>query len=117
MVIAAPWFSVSTDSSGRGSCDHRRRTRSIRRPPRFPTLVPAAKDPVPAGAQVALPAFDHGDLPMAPANTFSSPEDLIGAIEAAGAADPTFFGYPMREDGLYLQQDAEESASFVQFMA
>lgn len=44
-------------------------------------------------------------------------DDLVKAVEAAGAAHAAFFGYPLREDGLYLQQDPEEYAAFVHFMA
>lgn len=46
-----------------------------------------------------------------------SRDDLVKAVEAAGAAHAEFFGYPVREDGLYLQQDPEEYADFVHFMA
>jgi hypothetical protein len=46
-----------------------------------------------------------------------SKEELVEIIEASGSADADFFGYPVRRDGLYLQQDPEEFASFVHFMA
>ena len=46
-----------------------------------------------------------------------SREELVKAVEAAGAAHAEFFGYPVREDGLYLQQDPEEYAAFVHFIA
>ncbi len=46
-----------------------------------------------------------------------SRDEIVTAIEAAGSGDAGFFGYPEREDGLYLQQDAEEYADFVHFMA
>ena len=44
-------------------------------------------------------------------------EELVRIIEESGSGDADFFGYPVREDGLYLQQDAEEFAAFVHFMA
>lgn len=44
-------------------------------------------------------------------------EDLIKLIEEAGSDDTAFFGFPEKADGLYLQQDAEEFASFVHFVA
>ena len=43
--------------------------------------------------------------------------DMIQAVRAAGSSHEEFFGYPVREDGLYLQQDPTEYASFVHFMA
>jgi len=46
-----------------------------------------------------------------------SREELVRVIEQAGSAQQEFFGYPVREDGLYLQQDPEEFAAFVHFMA
>lgn len=54
---------------------------------------------------------------MDPRKTFFNRQDLIDAVEAAGSADSDFFGYPFREDGLYLQQDAEEYADFVAWVA
>lgn len=44
-------------------------------------------------------------------------DSLIEAIEASGSGDAEFFGYPVLENGLYLQQDPEEFAQFVRFMA
>lgn len=44
-------------------------------------------------------------------------EMLIKEIESAGSGHGEFFGFPLRTDGLYLQQDPEEYASFVEFMA
>jgi hypothetical protein len=44
-------------------------------------------------------------------------EDLQTTIEQAGSGHPTFFGFPEREDGLYLQQDPEEFAHFVEYAA
>lgn len=44
-------------------------------------------------------------------------EDLIDIVEKAGSANSAFFGFPERADGLYLQQDSEEFASFVHFVA
>ena len=43
--------------------------------------------------------------------------DLVQAVRAAGSSHEEFFGFPIREDGLYLQQDPEEYASFVHFVA
>jgi len=42
---------------------------------------------------------------------------LIAAIKAAGSGDSDFFGFPAREEGLFLQQDPEEYADFVRYMA
>lgn len=44
-------------------------------------------------------------------------EQLIDAIRACGSDNEEFFGYPEREDGLYLQQDPDEYAAFVEFVA
>lgn len=44
-------------------------------------------------------------------------ETIAAALRRAGSADAEYFGFPVREDGLYLQQDPEEYASFVHFMA
>ncbi len=44
-------------------------------------------------------------------------EELVAAVEAAGSSLQDYFGYPVREDGLFLQQDPEEFAAFVHFMA
>ena len=49
--------------------------------------------------------------------TVPSYEEVLRAIKAAGSSQQEFFGYPVREDGLYLQQDPEEYAAFVHFMA
>ena len=54
---------------------------------------------------------------MRPLKPIASREALVADVEAAGSADADFFGYPFRKDGLFLQQDAEEYASFVHFMA
>ena len=54
---------------------------------------------------------------MAPRKSFSTRQALLDDIETCGSADAAFFGYPKREDGLFLQQDAEEYASFIAFMA
>lgn len=43
-------------------------------------------------------------------------EELIEAIKTCGSDNEEFFGYPVLEDGLYLQQDPEEYAGFVQYM-
>ena len=44
-------------------------------------------------------------------------EELVKTVEEAGSGDSAFFGFPERADGLYLQQDSEEFASFVRFVA
>lgn len=44
-------------------------------------------------------------------------EELIERIRAAGSGDLKHFGYPIRADGLYLQQDPPEFADFVSHMA
>lgn len=44
-------------------------------------------------------------------------ESLCEAIRNCGSDDEAFFGYPVREDGLFLQQDPDEFASFVEYMA
>jgi len=46
-----------------------------------------------------------------------SRDELIKVIEASGSGSTEFFGFPERADGLYLQQDPEEFAAFVHFMA
>jgi len=46
-----------------------------------------------------------------------SREELVKIIEASGSGDAEFFGYPEKKEGLYLQQDPEEFAAFVHFMA
>lgn len=44
-------------------------------------------------------------------------EALVRMIREAGSSQESFFRYPVREGGLYLQQDPEEFAAFVHFMA
>jgi hypothetical protein len=44
-------------------------------------------------------------------------DELINIIKAAGSSHEGFFRYPIRTDGLYLQQDPREFADFVHFMA
>lgn len=44
-------------------------------------------------------------------------EEIIEAIRTCGSDNAEFFGYPEKADGLYLQQDPEEYASFVEYMA
>ena len=44
-------------------------------------------------------------------------EELRAAIEQAGSDNANFFGFPEREDGLYLQQDSEEFSHFVEYVA
>jgi hypothetical protein len=46
-----------------------------------------------------------------------SRDELIKIVEASGSSNEKFFGYPVKTDGLYLQQDPEEFAAFVHFMA
>lgn len=46
-----------------------------------------------------------------------SRNELIDRIRVSGSGDFDNFGYPVREDGLYLQQDAPEFADFVSYMA
>lgn len=46
-----------------------------------------------------------------------SRDELVEDIRAAGSSHAGFFRYPVREGGLYLQQDPEEFADFVHFMA
>jgi Methyltransferase domain len=43
--------------------------------------------------------------------------EIIEAVKQAGSGQDDFFGYPVREDGLYLQQDPEEYGAFVHFVA
>ena len=43
--------------------------------------------------------------------------ELVERIKGAGSSEARFFGYPIREDGLYLPQDPLEFAQFVHFMA
>lgn len=43
--------------------------------------------------------------------------ELAQRIRDAGSSHARFFGYPEREGGLYLQQEPEEFAAFVHFMA
>lgn len=54
---------------------------------------------------------------MRPVKPVPSREELVKVIEQAGSANETFFGFPFRDDGLFLQQDPEEYAAFVHFMA
>ncbi|MBX3501795.1 MAG: class I SAM-dependent methyltransferase [Alphaproteobacteria bacterium] len=44
-------------------------------------------------------------------------DELMDRIRASGSGDLEHFGYPVREDGLYLQQDPAEFADFVSYMA
>lgn len=44
-------------------------------------------------------------------------DDMIKAVEAAGSGHAEFFGYSETPGGLFLQQDPEEFAKFVHFMA
>lgn len=46
-----------------------------------------------------------------------SRDELVKIIESSGSGEAEFFGYPEKKDGLYLQQDPEEFAAFVHFMA
>ncbi len=46
-----------------------------------------------------------------------SRDELIQAIRTCGSDDEEFFGYPVLEDGLFLQQDPDEYADFVHYMA
>lgn len=46
-----------------------------------------------------------------------SRDELISIIEGSGSGSEAFFGYPEKEDGLYLQQDSEEFAHFIHFAA
>lgn len=43
-------------------------------------------------------------------------ESLKDAIRSCGSDNEEFFGYPVKEDGLFLQQDPEEFASFVEYL-
>lgn len=43
--------------------------------------------------------------------------ELVARIKEAGSSEEHFFGYPTRQDGLFLQQDPLEFAQFVHFMA
>lgn len=43
--------------------------------------------------------------------------ELVEAIRACGSDDAEHFGYPVRDDGLFLQQEPDEYAAFVEFMA
>lgn len=44
-------------------------------------------------------------------------DELVEAIKAAGSDNTEFFGFPEKEDGLYLQQEPTEYADFVHYMA
>lgn len=46
-----------------------------------------------------------------------SKEKLVEIIEASGSGSTAYFGYPEFKNGLYLQQDSEEFASFVHYVA
>lgn len=46
-----------------------------------------------------------------------SRDQIKEAVIAAGSSDEGFFHFPERTDGLYLQQDPDEYADFVHFMA
>ena len=54
---------------------------------------------------------------MSVAQPIPSVEELVEAVKAAGSGHSDFFGFPIREGGLYLQQDPEEYAAFVHFVA
>ena len=41
---------------------------------------------------------------------------LKKAIKEQGSSDEEFFGYPVKEDGLYLQQDPQEFADLLHFL-
>lgn len=43
--------------------------------------------------------------------------ELETIIEKAGSSDANFFMYPVKKDGLYLQQDPEEFAAFIHYVA
>lgn len=43
--------------------------------------------------------------------------DIGALIREAGSSDASFFGYPEKEDGLFLQQDLGEFSAFVHYMA
>ncbi len=44
-------------------------------------------------------------------------EEFAAIIESSGSGSAEFFGFPERPDGLYLQQEPEEYAGFVHYMA
>lgn len=44
-------------------------------------------------------------------------DDYVELIKAQGSSDEDFFGYPVLEDGLYLQQDPFEFAALTKFLA
>ncbi len=54
---------------------------------------------------------------MTTAMTVPSVSGLVEAVKQCGSGHSEFFGYPVREDGLFLQQDPEEYAAFVHFVA
>ena len=45
-----------------------------------------------------------------------SVEELKKIIKEQGSSEEQFFGYPVKEDGLYLQQDPQEFADLVHFL-
>ncbi|MCB1521479.1 MAG: class I SAM-dependent methyltransferase [Hyphomicrobiaceae bacterium] len=53
---------------------------------------------------------------MSSALSMPTYDQVINAIRSAGSSNEHYFGFPERSDGLYLQQDPEEYASFVHFM-
>lgn len=55
--------------------------------------------------------------PESTERTIPSRDEMVELVKAAGSSAEWFFGYPEVEDGLYLQQDPEEFADFVHFMA
>jgi hypothetical protein len=46
-----------------------------------------------------------------------SRQELINIIRESGSSHEEFFHYPIREDGLFLQQNPEEFADFIHFTA
>jgi hypothetical protein len=54
---------------------------------------------------------------MRSVNAVPSKDELVRIVEQSGSALADFFGFECKEDGLFLQQDPEEYASFVHFMA
>ncbi|MCF4167506.1 class I SAM-dependent methyltransferase [Zavarzinia compransoris] len=43
--------------------------------------------------------------------------EMVELVKEAGSSQQEFFGYPVKEGGLYLQQDPEEFAALVHFLA
>lgn len=112
--------------------------------PRAPKAAPAKKPkaaPVKAAAKAPAPkkaapvktspkttvpkaaAAPKAELKIPPKPSTLKPakiptrDEIMQAVIEAGSGHSEFFGFPKKDDGLWLQQDPEEFSAFVHFMA